>query len=255
MEHFFRHESGRLIAVLTRIFGWRNFDLVEETVQATLLHALHSWRTHGVPDNPSGWMHRVAKNRILDALRRTEIQQRVTREWAAGRPDRAEQAIDDLFLDTEIEDSQLRMIFACCHPLLDREDQIALTLRSLCGFGNAEIARALLVGEETIKKRLQRARRGLVDHQVSLDPPSAPELGQRLDAVHQVLYLIFNEGYSSSQGEQAIRTDLCEESARLCYLLCGHRQCRTPSTLALMALLLFHGARLERGSTPMARYC
>ncbi len=244
VEHFFRREAGRLVAVLTRFFGWRNFDLVEEMVQATLLDALQSWRVRGVPDNPAGWIHRVARNKVLDALRRDEIGRRVHRAWAAVRPVRDE-GIDELFLDTEIEDSQLRLMFSCCHPHLARENQLALTLKTLCGFGNSEIARALLLTEETVKKRLQRAKDELVAQQVSLEPPAAHELAGRLDAVHQVLYLLFNEGYSASRGESAIRTDLCEEAARLCYLLCGQRQCSTPTTFALMALMLFHAARLD----------
>lgn len=244
VEHFFRHEAGRLVAVLTRFFGWRNFERVEEMVQATLLDALQSWRVRGVPKNPSAWIHRVAKNKILDSLRRDKIGRRVIREWAAMRPTQDE-GIDELFLDTQIEDSQLRMIFACCHPLLARENQLALTLKTLCGFGNSEVARALLVTEETVKKRLQRATRVLIDQQVSLDAPNAEQRIERLDVVHQVLYLLFNEGYSSSKGETAIRTDLCEEAARLCFLLCSHRQCSTPTTHALMALMLFHAARLE----------
>ncbi|MFL5885759.1 MAG: DUF6596 domain-containing protein [Thermoleophilaceae bacterium] len=137
------------------------------------------------------------------------------------------------------------MMFACCHPHLARENQVALTLKALCGFGNAEIARALLVGEETVKKRLQRATRDLVDQRIALVPPEADELARRLDGVHQVLYLLFNEGYSSSEGESAIRADLCEEAARLCHLLCSHARFRTPATDALMALMLFHAARLE----------
>ena len=244
VEHFFRREAGRLASVLTRLFGWRNFDLVEDMVQATLVDALQSWRIHGVPDNPAGWVHRVARNKVLDALRRERIGQRVLGEWAAARPAH-EEGLDELFLDSEIEDSQLRMIFACCHPRLARENQLALTLKTLCGFGVAEIARALLVGEETVKKRLQRATRDLIDHQVALDPPAADELGRRLDAVHQVLYLLFNEGYSSSEGETAIRADLCEEAARLCHLLHSQGRFATPATHALMALMLFHAARLD----------
>jgi RNA polymerase sigma factor (sigma-70 family) len=244
VEHFFRHEAGRLVSVLTRIFGWRHFDLVEDMVQATLLDALEAWRVRGVPDNPAGWVHRVAKNKVLDALRRDQIGQRVLGEWAAARPTHAE-GLDELFFDAEIEDSQLRMMFACCHPRLARENQLALTLKALCGFGNAEIARALLVGEETVKKRLQRATRDLIDQQIALDPPAAGELAGRLDGVHQVLYLLFNEGYSSSDGETAIRADLCEEAARLCHLLGSDPRFRTPATHALMALMLFHAARLE----------
>jgi RNA polymerase sigma-70 factor (ECF subfamily) len=252
VEHFFRHEAGRLVSVLTRLFGWRHFDLVEDMVQATLLDALEAWRVRGVPDNSSGWVHRIAKNKVLDALRRDRIGQRVLGEWAAARSTHAE-GLDDLFLDAGIEDSQLRMMFACCHPHLARENQLALTLKALCGFGNAEIARALLVGEETVKKRLQRATRGLIDHHIALDPPAADEVARRLDGVHQVLYLLFNEGYSSSEGEAAIRADLCEEAARLCHLLCSHPRFRTPATDALMALMLFHAARLgsrldQRGS-------
>src|SRR5262249_52758096 len=244
VEHFFRHEAGRLVSVLTRIFGWRHFDLVEDMVQATLLDALEAWRIRGVPDNPSAWVPPVAKNKILDALRPPRIGERILGELASIQPAHT-QGLDDMFFDSEIEDSQLQMIFACCHPHLARENQLALTLKALCGFSNAEIARALLVSEETIKKRLQRATRDLVDHQVVLDPPAADELAARLDSVHQVLYLLFNEGHSSSDGETAIRTDLCEEAARLCHLLCSHPRFRTPATDALMALMLFHAARLE----------
>ena len=249
VEHFFRREAGRLAAVLTRFFGWRNFDLVEDMVQATLLDALQSWRVRGVPDNPSGWVHRIAKNKVLDALRRDRIGRRVTERWAAARPARDE-GIDEWFLDSEIEDSQLRMIFACCHPRLARENQLALTLKALCGFGVSEIARALLVGEEAVKKRLQRATRDLIDHHIALDPPAADELGERLDGVHQVLYLLFNEGYSASEGETAVRADLCEEAARLCHLLCSHPRLSTPPTHALMALMLFHAARLDARLDP-----
>src|ERR1700733_7812874 len=180
VEHFFRREAGRLVAVLTRFFGWRNFDLVEEMVQATLLEALQSWRSRGIPNNPSAWIHRVAKNKVLDSLRRTEITRRATRDWIALRPTH-DDGIDELFLDTAIEDSQLRMIFACCHPMLARENQLALTLKTLCGFGTSEIARALLIGEETVKKRLQRATRELATNHVTLEPPDATQLFERLD--------------------------------------------------------------------------
>jgi RNA polymerase sigma-70 factor (ECF subfamily) len=243
VEHFFRHESGRLVSVLTRRFGWRYFDLVEDMVQATLLDALEHWRLRGVPDNPSGWVQHVARNKVLDALRRDQVGQRALGQWAAARP--LHDAPDEPFLDAEIADSQLLMMFACCHPRLAREDQLALTLKALCGFGNAEIARALLVAEETVKKRLQRARRDLIDHQVALEPPPAGELAGRLDSVHQVLYLLFNEGYSASDGESAIRADLCEEAARLCHLLCSDARFGSPATKALLALMLFHAARLE----------
>jgi RNA polymerase sigma-70 factor (ECF subfamily) len=243
VEHFFRHEAARLVAALTRIFGWQHFELVEDMVQATLLDALQSWQAR-VPDNPSGWVHRIAKNKILDALRRQKIGQHICGRIAStGRE--GGNGLDELFLDSEIEDSQLRMIFACCNRRLARENQVALTLKALCGFGNSEIARALLTSEEAIKKRLQRATNDLTAHDVSLEPPSAVELRERLDSVHQVLYLLFNEGYSATEGEKAIRADLCAEAARLCQMLCAHPRCSTPTTSALMALMLFHAARLD----------
>ena len=173
VEHFFRREAGRLVAVLTRFFGWRNFDLVEEMVQATLVDALQSWRSRGIPDNPSAWVHRVAKNKVLDSLRRTEIQRRVTLEWAANRPAQRE-GIDDLFLDTSIEDSQLRMIFACCHPSLARENQIALTLKALCGFGISEIARRSWFLKRRSRSAFSAPRSTWSTMACGSSPPSAP---------------------------------------------------------------------------------
>jgi RNA polymerase sigma-70 factor (ECF subfamily) len=222
-----------------------NLDLVEDMVQAALLEALQAWRVRGLPNNPSAWMHRVAKNKVLDSLRQQRTAQRLLTAWSRSRSGTSEPAIDQAFLDSEIADSQLRMIFACCHPRLDREDQIALTLKVLCGFSHSEIARGLLATHATIKKRIQRAKQKLVECNVSLDVPLPQELPGRLHAVRQVLYLLFNEGYSSAAGEAAIREDLCEEAARLCHVLCCHPMCGTPTTLALMALMLFHGARLE----------
>jgi RNA polymerase sigma-70 factor (ECF subfamily) len=243
VEHFFRHEAARLVSVLTRVFGWRNFDLVEDMVQSTLLDALQAWRVQ-VPENPTAWLHRVAKNKILDALRRSQIGRRAIEELAT-EPAPREGQLDDFFLDSQIEDSQLKMMFACCHPRLARENQLALTLKALCGFSTSEIARALLIEEETVKKRLQRATRDLVENQITLEPPGADELASRLDSVHQVLYLLFNEGYSSTGGEAAIREDLSEEAARLCHLLCSQPQFATPPTQALLALMLFHAARFD----------
>lgn len=242
VEHFFRHESGRLVSVLARVFSLRNLDLVEDVVQAALLEALRVWRVHGVPDNPAGWVRRVARNKILDALRHRKT---VEKHLLANAPEDVLPAYDDLLIDSEIEDSQLRMIFACCHPTLAIEDQVALTLKTLCGFGNAEIARGLLTGEEAVKKRLQRAKQSLIDGDVSLDVPAAGELEGRLTVVHRVLYLLFNEGYYATSGERAVREDLCEEAVRLCGLLAEHARYGTPATHALLALMLFHAARLD----------
>jgi RNA polymerase sigma-70 factor (ECF subfamily) len=243
IEHFFRHESGRLVSVLVRVFGLRNWDLVEDMVQSALLEALQAWRAHGVPDNPSAWMHRVARNKVVDALRHRDTLLRLAPSFARLRPSASGGDVDDLLLDSQIEDSQLRLLFACCHPALARENQLALALKSLCGFSNAEIARGLLLAEETVKKRIQRSRQQLEEKRVDLAVPKAEDLADRLDSVHQCLYLLFNEGYAASAGDDPIRIDLCEEAARLCHLLCGHTQCSRPATFALLALMLFHGAR------------
>jgi RNA polymerase sigma-70 factor (ECF subfamily) len=253
VEHFFRHESGRLVSVLVRVFGVRNWDLVEDMVQSALLEALQAWRTQGVPENPSAWMHRVARNKILDALRQRETLLRLAPSLGRLRPSVTEPNLDELLLDSEIEDSQLRLLFACCHPALARENQIAMALKSLSGFSNAEIARALLISEETVKKRVQRARHQLADRQIELTVPSASELSDRVDSVHQCLYLLFNEGYASSAGDDPIRMDLCEEAARLCFLVCGQSQCRGPASFALLALMLFHAARFDARTDAQGR--
>lgn len=244
VEHFFRHESANLIAVLTRAFGVHRIDLVEDTVQSAMLEAMHQWKQKGPPDNPAAWIHRVAKNRILDRLRRDAIHERAL-AFAGQSREACEALVDQWLQENEIPDSLLRMIFVCCHPKLDRSSQIALTLKVLCGFGVGEIGRALLMPRETVKKRIQRAKAKLQELRVSIDSSCADENKNRLHSVHDVLYLIFNEGYSTSQGHEPIRDDLCEEAARLCHLLCLDKNLSTPTTRALLALMLFHGARLE----------
>lgn len=247
VDHFFRHEYGRMVALLSRVFGLRNLDLVEDMVQSALVQALQSWRTQGIPDEPAAWVYRVARNKVLDALRREETAQRLAPAWLEQRPIEVtdDRSLEDLFLDSEIEDSLLRMIFACSHPSLPMESRLALTLKTLCGFSLSEIARALLNKEEAIKKRIQRAKQQLIDNQVSLEVPTAEELPERLETVHAVLYLLFNEGYSATTADEPIRQDLCEEAMRLCQLLCVHAHCSTSSTFALMALMMFHAARFE----------
>ncbi len=243
VENFFRHESANLVAVLTRAFGMRHIDLIEDTVQSAMLEAMQVWKQRGVPDNQAGWIHRVAKNRILDALRREKIHAHVV-ESNAREVDHQASSIDQWLDEQRISDSLLRMMFVCCHPTLDRKTQLALTLKTLCGFSVAEIARGLLFTEATVKKRIQRAKKSLADANVALDLPDDEQLAQRLEVVHDVLYLMFNEGYSTSGSVEPIRDDICEEAARLCHLLCNSDHC-SPSTKALLALLLFHSSRLE----------
>jgi len=243
VEHFFRHESANLIAVLTRAFGIGRMDLVEDMVQAAMLEAMNTWKHRGIPENPAAWIHRVAKNRILDALRREKTHAKAIA--SSGQSIKDQESLVDQWLNEEhLPDSLLRMIFVCCHPKLDRKTQIALTLKTLCGFGIAEIARGLLLPNETVKKRIQRAKKSLAAANVQLELPGDDQLTQRLEVVHDVLYLMFNEGYSTSQASEPIRDDICEEAARLCHLLCESPY-STPATKALLALLLFHSARLD----------
>lgn len=242
VEHFFRHESANLIAVLTRAFGINRIDLVEDCVQAAMLAAMNAWKK-GVPDNPAAWIHKAARNRVLDALRREKIHDRAL-AFAGLSTDVSEALVDEWLDESQLSDSLLRMMFVCCHPSLERASQIALTLKILGGFGIHEISRGLLIGTEAVKKRIQRGKKQLADASVTADLPAADELHPRLDAVHNVLYLIFNEGYSTSHGNEAIRADLCEDAARLCHLLCEHEELSTATTRALLALMLFHSARL-----------
>ena len=243
VEHFFRHEHANLVSVLSRVFGLARLDLIEETVQSAMLQAMNTWKQNGLPENPAGWIHRVARNRMLDELRREKVFQRAKAEVFVP-----EESPEELVLSwlegAELPDSLLRMIFVCCHPLLDRRTQIALTLKVLCGFGVHEIARGLLLKPENVKKRIQRAKKKLANEEIAIELPNPDELHDRLSAVHDTLYLMFNEGYSTSCGSDPIRDDLCEEAARLCHLLCtselGNR-----TTFALLSLMLYHGSRLD----------
>jgi RNA polymerase sigma-70 factor (ECF subfamily) len=245
VDHLFRHESGKMVSALTRVFGTHNLSLAEDVVQETLLQALRHWPYSGIPANPAGWLYRVARNKALDVIRRDATFRRVT-AGLLDRGDEPEPAEDDrVALDRDIDDDMLRMIFTCCHPVLPLESQIALTLRILCGFSAGEIAHALLASEATIQKRLYRAKQRIRDAGVAFEVPSGGELSARLRAVLSVLYLMFNEGYSASFAEHPIRQDVCVEAMRLCLLLTRHPAGADPATFALMALMCFHAARLD----------
>ena len=231
-----------MIAVLSRAFGIRRLDLIEDMVQAAMLQAMNSWKQKGVPENPAGWIHRVARNRILDHLRREKTHQRAL-AFAGQSLDESESLVEQWLEHDQIPDSLLRMMFVCCHPSLNRRSQIALTLKILCGFSVDEIARGLLLKTETVRKAIQRAKQQLAKQKLKVEVPDESELQDRLQTVHEVLYLMYNEGYSTSQGLDPIRVDLCEEAARLCHLLCEHSVSNS-TTHAILALMLFHAARL-----------
>lgn len=245
VDHLFRHEAGRMTAVLTRIFGTGNLYLVEDVVQDAFVKAVQTWGYKGVPENPAGWLMAVARNKALDIVRRNNNYKHISLELSSQLERVTEQQIEHLFLDNEIADSQLRMIFACCHPALQEEDQVALTLKVVSGFSAAEIARALVMQEAAVQKRLYRARKALQEHQIQLEIPAGPALTARLDMVLLVIYLLFNEGYNSQKSDELIRKDLCVEAMRLCYLLTEHVAGKQPVCFALLALMCFQASRFE----------
>lgn len=234
-----------MIAVLTRIFGIHNLELVEDTVQETFLKALQVWKFQPVPDNPAGWLMQVARNRTIDLIRRQQKLADISEELSLRLEADTEQVIGQFFLDTEIADSQLRMIFTCCHPALNTEDQVALTLKTVSGFGVSEIAKALVSNDATIQKRLYRAKEYIRQHEIRFEIPAGEPLKERLDTVYTVLYLLFNEGYNSSKADELIRHDLCAEAMRLCKLLTEHRVGNTPSSFALLSLMCFQASRFD----------
>ena len=245
VDHLFRHEAGKMIAVLTRVFGINNLSLVEDTVQETFLKALQVWKYRTVPDNPSGWLMQVARNRTIDMIRRQQRLTDISAELSMRLQSETENVVQQLFLQTEIADSQLRMIFTCCHPALSMEDQVALTLKTVSGFSVPEIARALVSNDGAIQKRLYRAKEYIRTHHIPFEIPTGLALTQRLDAVYTVLYLLFNEGYNSMKADELIRHDLCAEAMRLCKLLTEHKVGAQPASFALLSLMCFQASRFD----------
>ena len=233
-----------MVAVLTRIFGLHNLQLAEDVVQEAFLKAMTTWKIGQLPDNPSAWLMQTARNKAIDVIRKQQFAGRYSRELLEQFKE-AEASVTQFFHEEEIADSQLRMIFACAHPAIKEEDQIALTLKTVSGFNTAEIAKSLIANEQVIQKRLYRAKEFIRENNIRFDIPSGKDLEQRLDIVHAILYLIFNEGYNSMKADEIIRKDLCAEAMRLCKLLTEHKRCSEPATFALLSLMCFHAARFE----------
>lgn len=237
-----------MVAILTRIFGVHNLELAEDVLQDTLHQALQDWSFGGIPGNPAGWIMTVAKRKAINLIKRerflrnfaSDMDNLLKSEWTASY------TMDQVFLEDEIKDSQLRMIFTCCHPALALEAQIALTLKTLCGFSIYEIAAALLASETNINKRLYRAREKIRQEKIDFSVPSGRDLFERLEAVLLVIYLLFNEGYHATGDDLAIRKDLCLEAMRLAMLLTEKPIINEyPQVYALLALMCFHSARFE----------
>jgi RNA polymerase sigma-70 factor (ECF subfamily) len=245
-DHLFRQEAGKLVSVLTGIFGLDRLQMAEDVVQEALVRALKSWPYYGIPKNPAAWLTQTAKNLALDLIRREKLFQdkqpeiiAFVEQWSAdsGQGDSAT-------FDHEIKDDRLRLMFACCHPVIPQESQAALALKTLCGFSPAEIAKAFLTTDAAIAKRLTRARQRIQEMHIAFEIPSGAEMPARLDGVLQTLYLLFNEGYKASSGKRLIREELCLEAIRLATLLGAHPLANQPRVHALAALMLLNGARL-----------
>lgn len=241
-ENLFRHESGRLISILTRIFGTDRLHLAEDVVQESLIRALQTWPYYGIPQNPVAWITQTAKNLAIDLIRREK-------RFRDKQPEilrMIEESVSPLQTnDSSMHDERLRLIFVCCHPAIPQEAQIALALKTLCGFNAIEIAKAFLTTEAAINKRLVRARQSIRRLKIQFDIPEGIELEERLDSVLQTLYLLFNEGYKVSSGDNLIREELCFEAIRLTSMLAEHPAGNEPETYALLALMLLNAARLS----------
>ena len=243
VEHFFRHEYGRLVAVLTRTVGLRHLDVVEDAVQGALLTALTSWTAQGVPNDPGAWLYRVAYNSLIDDLRRKTGRLRILAQNVDGV---AQESLDlpASRFSREVADDTLRMLFICCDETIPRESQLVFALKTLCGFSVPEIALRLFTSDANVYKRFVRARDRLREMAPEIETPPLDTLKSRLPGVQAVLYQLFNEGYLSSHTEEAIRRELCDEAVRLTTLLAEHPIGAVPETCALLALMHLHAARL-----------
>jgi RNA polymerase sigma factor (sigma-70 family) len=243
VEHLFRQESAKMIAILTGIFGTEHLTLAEDVVQETLARALQTWPFYGIPQNPSAWIMRAARNLAVDVVRRQKVFREKEAEIVALIDRHEPSPEESAFSDQEIADDRLRMMFVCCHPSVPADAQVALALNTLCGFGVEEISRAFLASEAALAKRLVRAKQKIREARIPFAIPEGKELAERLDGVLQTLYLLFNEGYKASGGEKLIREDVCAEAIRLTDLLAKHPAANQPRTHALLALMLLNAAR------------
>ncbi len=241
IDHLFRHQYGKMVSICTRVFGLNHLDTIEDAIQDTFIYALKAWQTQ-IPENPEAWLVMAVKHRIIDLLRKISAEDARVRKLSKGIETHA---ISELFTEDEVDDSMLRMLFAACNPSLDPRDQIAFALKTISGFSRKEIATSLLLKEETVKKRLLRARKMIVEQNLSFEIPTGKNLQLRIERVLEVIYLIFNEGYYSAKQDRIIREDLCGEAVRLSHCVLKKQISQTPDAYALHALLCFQSARLK----------
>lgn len=243
-DRFFRHEYGRLVAILSRRVGLHHLEAVEDAVQFALLSAVESWPRTAIPDQPSAWLFRVAQNHFVGELRRRARRAALVERHGGETLEPAEEA-RGVSLSGEVGDDLLRMLFVCCDDAIPLESQLVLALKTLCGFDVREIAERLFTTEANVYKRLARARDRLRELPHLSDDLSTTQLASRLPAVQAIVYVLFTEGYLSSHAEEAIRRELCDEAIRLGEVLATHPVSALPETFALLALMHLHLARIS----------
>ncbi len=241
LEHLFRHEYGKLVSLFTNRYSTHLIDKIEDAVQESLYKAAKIWSYQPMPENPSAWLYRVANNQLIDFLRKDKR----SADWEHHEGAIAKSETIELELPEEkaIVDDQLRMIFACCHPVMKPTEQLMLSLKLLCGLSIREIARALLKNEEATKKAITRAKKKFKEEVGELQVPNGDDVETRISEVLQVIYLLFNEGYKATEGEKLIRQELCEEAIRLSFILMNEPNGDKGELKALIAMMLFKAAR------------
>jgi RNA polymerase sigma factor (sigma-70 family) len=244
LPNLFRTEFSKITSVLCKSFGLAHIETAEDIASETFLAAMETWPYNGIPSNPTAWLYTVARNKARNFIAHSEVfRTKVAQELRREGVLQPEPNID--LSEVNIQDSQLQMLFAVCHPSIPPESQIGLALRILCGFGIDEIAKAFLTNKETINKRLLRAKDKLKSENVELRFPGKPELHTRLDNVLTTLYLLFSEGYYSESNDEVLREDLCWEAMRLTHLLLLDKDMQQPKTYALLSLMCFHSSRFK----------
>ncbi|WP_074604697.1 RNA polymerase sigma factor [Pedobacter steynii] len=252
--HLFRENSGKMTAILSRIFGLQHLDLILDIVQDTFEAALTRWRFSGIPDNPSGWLMKVAKNKALNAVKRAQKTESFSPDLILSASIDLEGHFHLICTDHEIKDSQLRLLIICCQPVFSSRNQIIITLYILCGFGVPEIANALLMKEEAVKKSLSRCKSTLKNIPQLLNVPVVLPSAEQTETLLRILYLIFNEGYKTTRAKKGINNDLCYEAIRLTKLLSDQQQaCYYPAN-ALLALMFFNLSRFPARLTEAAEW-
>ena len=242
IPHLFRTEFSKITAVLCKHFGIEHIETAEDIAGDTFLQAVETWTYKGLPANPTAWLYAVAKNKAKNYFHRSNIfSGKIANDIKNSSPQTEELEIN--LSDENITDSQLQMLFAICHPSIPTEAQIGLALRILCGFGINEIANAFLTNNETINKRLFRAKEKLRTEKVMIEFPDKKEIDDRLETVLTTLYLLFSEGYYSESDDTILREDLCNEAMRLTFMLIENEQTNLPKVNALFSLMCLHSSR------------